>query len=134
MSSSPLTPDRDRLRKIDGPRLLWHSDYHDGPVSGMLELDGEQCWFLFVDSLGDDDERTRIFNVYRLTQEQLADEIERMAYFRERVGTHCDYKPDGKRDIGGLRPQEMRAAFYERYPPGKDRGYSKNEVIAWFEW
>jgi hypothetical protein len=26
-------------------RLLWHSDFWDGPKSGMLEHDGERCWF-----------------------------------------------------------------------------------------
>src|SRR5262249_4570238 len=35
-------------------RLLWHSDYCDGPRSGMLVFRSEECWFQVVSESEDD--------------------------------------------------------------------------------
>ncbi len=29
-------------------RLIWHSDFWDGPQSGLLELNGERYWFQVI--------------------------------------------------------------------------------------
>ena len=39
----------------DAVRLLWHSDFWDGPKSGMLEFDGKRCWFQIIAENEDED-------------------------------------------------------------------------------
>lgn len=89
----------------DGPviRPLWESNRWDGPLSGVVEVDGRLCSF----SLADDsqagmyppDDAPRTYNAYPLTDEEAADARRCHALFRARVGTHCDYT--------GLRPDDL---------------------------
>src|SRR5262245_51968463 len=73
-------------------RFLWHSDFWDGPRSGMLVYRGEECWFEVIDeSEGDDADWYRRFAVLRLSKEQHAEEVRWHQLFREKVGTHTDY-------------------------------------------
>jgi hypothetical protein len=34
--------------ELTGVRILWDSHWHDGPVSGLAEYEGQHCWFQAV--------------------------------------------------------------------------------------
>lgn len=116
-------------------RLLWHCDYWDGPRSGMLRYHGEECWFQVVaEDLEPDAPWHRRFAIVRLTAEQHADEVRWHDLFREHVGTHTDYDPDGReRSLGEVRPRELWARFYDAAPGRVRADLSGNEVLGWFE-
>jgi hypothetical protein len=119
----------------DAVHLLWHSDYWDGPRSGMLEFSGERCWFQVIAENEDEDLRGwyRRFVVVRLTPEQLAEECRWHDLFREHVGWHNDYIKDVPGRYEGLRPQEQWQAFYEPYKQRVPLDLSGDQVLAWFE-
>jgi hypothetical protein len=125
-------------------RMLWHHDYWDGPISGVILWDNEMCWF---SQKGDDiynkkeiseeekvelinwakennhtlDEMDfydfnhwRIYDVYRIPKETMDAIIFNHELFKKYVGEHTDYDENGVRPIGKLRPSELHSMFYER--------------------
>lgn len=109
------------LKEIRG-RILYHSNYYDGPLTGvMLAEDGERYWFKvnedtqFVRTGGDDDDPEYApwrYELYALTADEWAAEDEAHAAFRELVGTHCDYDESGRRDLNGVSHAGRRHEFY----------------------
>lgn len=69
-------------------RMLWHSEYWDGPLSGMAEYNGEMVWF---ECCNDSFDGLRLFKLYRLSPEQIRSETKRHELFRKHVGWHADH-------------------------------------------
>jgi hypothetical protein len=114
-------------------RLLWHCDYWDGPISGMLVYRGEQCWFQVV-AENETDDWFRRFVVIRLTPEQLADELRWHELFRQKVGLHTDYDEHGHRELDkSLHPREHWREFYDAYQHRTPHDFATNGVLGWFE-
>lgn len=100
-------------------KLLWHSNYWDGPISGVCEIDGEKFWFnqfpvsedgeLFVkhinESFDPNDEDSydydvvRFYKIYRLPQMTMNDITFNHELFRKYIGHHTDYV-NNKRELG----------------------------------
>lgn len=85
------------LLRHEGPyqplRLLWHSNYWDGPLSGLALLDGrEKVW---VEAVVNDPRAPRIFTVYRVPEALLAEREKWHDLFRKHVGGHTDYTESG---------------------------------------
>jgi hypothetical protein len=117
-----------------GVRLLWHCDFWDGPLSGMLLYQSEMCWYAMIVENEDDGEKWyRRFAVIRLTSEQAADEQYWHDQFRQHVGTHTDYGDDERRTPGAVLPQQGWDAFYDRYNERPKPNYSGNLILGWFE-
>ena len=116
-------------------RLLWYSDFWDGPRSGMLVYRGEQCWFQVIAENRDDEPAWyRRFAVLRLTPEQHAEECRWHELFRTKVGVHTDYEePPQRPPVGYLWPREQWHEFYEPYRRRTPPDFSANEVLGWFE-
>jgi len=115
-------------------RLLWHSDYWDGPRSGMLVLLGEECWFQVVSESEDHGANWyRRFVVLRLSPGQHTEERKSHELFREKVGPHTDYDDNGQRLVGSLQSRECWNEFYDAYRQGTPPDFSGNEVLGWFE-
>lgn len=112
-------------------RLLWHCDFWDGPMSGMLRRGEERFWFEMV---AEDFEKGqwRAYGVVRLTPEELSDEEAWHEFFREHVGTHTDYadRNDGRAIV---HPKDRWDAFYDRQKERAPRVYREREPIAWFK-
>ena len=125
----PLRVDAERVR------LVWASGYWDGPLSGLAELDGESVWFEFADEENEDQGSWyRRFFLLRLPPERLAEAHARHAAFQRFVGTHFDYRSDGRRDPSGLRARSEWQRFYDAYPPeSTDDYYFDCDVVGWFE-
>lgn len=121
--------------KLEDVKMLWHSGYWDGPLSGIAVYDGKKYWFEIVREImgGNEDEfyRTRLFALIKLSPEELAYEEENHERFRKYVGHHTDYDEEGKRAVGKVHPQSMHKKFYDNYKP--DRNYDNNEIVAFFE-
>lgn len=113
--------------------LLWHHDYYDGPITGLLVQGGERLWFQMIE----DNARTestwyRRFVAVRFSEQQLRDEEWWHELCRQHVGTHTDYvRAEG--DPGTVRPQSQHAKFYDPYSKRVPLDLSQNEVIGWFE-
>lgn len=107
-------------------RLLWHHDYWDGPMTGVMLWEGEKCWFemveekhfevplteeeinewadylkISVDEVEDVDkvdwDRIRWFDVYRIPKEIMESIEYNHELFRKYVGAHTDYDEEGNR-------------------------------------
>ena len=126
-----------RLPQIDwhAVKLLWPSDYWDGPKSGMLMYQGKRYWFQVFEESNDADlsDFFRRFVILELTEEQLNEEEYWHKLFREKVGAHTDFDESGKRAIGALKPKEMWHEFYDAYQKRQEPDYSNNTVIGWSE-
>jgi hypothetical protein len=119
----------------DEVRLLWHSDFWDGPRSGMLVYRGEECWFQVAAESGDDhSDWYRRSVVLRLTPQQHAEECRWQELFRTKVGVHTDYDQQERRPaVGFLWPREHWHEFYDPYGQRTPPDFSGNEVLGWFE-
>lgn len=145
-------------------RLLWHHSYWDGPISGVMLWNGEQCWFEqdgddivtkipFTDEernswtiacakenypVDEDDmfeyESYRIYNVYKLSP----DVMEAIEYnhnlFREYVGTHTDYDENGNRNHYGVKSSKTHDLFYKNRSEHKVYELNKQEIIGVFKY
>lgn len=67
---------------------VWHSKYHDGPLSGLCRQDGQLCWFE-NDHASDEYELTPLKGLAKLRA------VASWRWFEFCVGTHCSY-PRGK--------------------------------------
>lgn len=134
-----------RIETSGKTRLLWHSNYWDGPHSGLMLWDGEKAWFNSYDEkfytveLSSDEivemfnnepneyweeedffdyVSVRYFNVYHIDTRTLKELEDNHELFRTYVGTHTDYDFDGNRNHN-LRPYGEHKKFYK----------NKNECI-----
>jgi len=110
----------------EGIRLLWHSGYYDGVMSGVAEYQGQKVYVEVIketlNSLKVHDSVYRVFNVYRLTPEQWEELLAWHEDFQTFVGFHTDYyygeNGKGKRSPGtapGYTHEYAMEMFYERY-------------------
>lgn len=121
--------------------LLWHYNYWDGPISGMLSIDNQYYWFEMIDDpvwqrinvSTKSNFKYRRYAIIRMTTEQLKIENLKHADFRKYVGTHCDYLKN--KQTGEINPNALEyKKYYDKWPEDKDKlNYSNNEVIGWFK-
>jgi hypothetical protein len=113
-------------------RMLWHSNYWDGPLSGVMLWNGEKMWFemfeeKYVERLMSDEDwkewvdyykekyneepdeddrieydRPRYFKVYKLPEDIMSAIVHNHELFRTYVGTHTDYDLEGNRGRGAI--------------------------------
>lgn len=117
------------------PQMLWHSDYYDGPISGIARYKGQIVWFNCVEWEHDNLFFMRRYALYELTQEQIDHEIEIHNRFRRQVGRHCDYCDDfwnpNDEKISSLQP--IMNLFYEWFKKTPRTDYTKNKVLGIFD-
>jgi len=119
---------------VDDIRLLWHSNFWDGILSGMLNYNEKKYWFECIDQTVYGGKRQ--FAVIDLTQEQLMVEEKWHQLFRDNVGTHCDYDENGQRDFGEVKPQHLHKLYYEPFKAFRKenpKDYSYNKVMVFFK-
>jgi len=121
--------DAQQIKRSD-VKLLWHSDYYDGPLSGLLLFNEEKYWFKAIDGIPG---YSQNYIVIRLTPEQLNEEEKWHKLFQDHVGSQTDYDENEKRK-GLVKPQEMWNKFYEPRKSYIKLDISNNEVVAWFNW
>ena len=82
--------------------------------------------------VNENDDGARTFNVFRLSPEQLCEEIKWHKLFQKHVGFHTNYDENGKRE-GKVHPESGWHEFYEQYKNYVPLDLSKCEVLAQFE-
>lgn len=85
-------------------KLIYHSGYWDGPLSGACQIEGMdgRFWFNCVHDYHQKtpagaDLDSRIFGIYRLSEEEWKSEDYWHNLFRTLVGTHTEYDDNGRR-------------------------------------
>lgn len=94
------------MEQLEGTcQILWHQNYYDGVLSGMMLYEDKPCWFveceeeepqLVIDEDGDEDyEWTwwRKYSVIELTEEQTTHLFALHGLWQFMVGLHADYFP-----------------------------------------
>ncbi len=109
--------------------MLWYSNYHDGPLSGLAEYSGEKYWFDMVQNDHDTLFHIRTFGLYKLSLEELETEEKRHQLFRDMVGHHCDYGDN----YAPYKGKDTITGFYEISETWEDRDYTKNECMGVFD-
>jgi len=139
----------------EGIRILWESGRYDGPLSGVLEYQGQKCYFdLKRDYMSRRLSKMvgRTYWVYKLTEEQWKEIEYWHEEFRFHVGTHCDYtwneeKKDLERGFGKF-SNDMnycKEMYYDRYSlfakearatggTAHDKIVRKTQTIGWITW
>ncbi len=112
---------------IDESQILWINDYYDGPLQGIVELNGKRLLFDMIDRdlLG---QKHRRFWLINLNRKQLAEEQKWHELFCKNVGTHLDYTD---RERHTALTSECHK-FYDPYKERKEPDYSQNEIVGWF--
>jgi hypothetical protein len=113
-------------------RWLYSCDYYDGPLSGMTATSEGDLWARCIVDIVDNPDGDRVFELLRLTDDAMAAEATRHALFRQHVGTHTDYEPDGNLPTGATWSKERWHLFYDQYPPDAADDMA-GEVVGWFE-
>ena len=109
-------------------RYLWVSDYYDGPLAGLCQYRGEKLWFKIRcrPEHGPD-----VFDLFRLTSEQLEAQERDHELFRQHVGFHWDYGDDGCHPIGQVRDKATWHLYYDAPHPELD--LTMNVVVGSYE-
>lgn len=139
-----------KLPQLPTMRKLWHSNYWDGPLSGMCLIEGQKYWFECVEEWldnnsypeDDDDFETpwyRRFLIWKLTDEQQATIEARHAKFQRMVGTHCDYDENGHRGNFHYNDTITPETFKQFYEESKlesrmDITPTEDRILGWYEW
>lgn len=93
--------------------ILWHINYWDGPLSGIVEWRSKKYYFALAK--GRDDKR--IFGMYKLTTEETAEFSQQHKEFEDMVGTHTNYKNNRRDPDGKVKPNLRGSGYYEKYQP-----------------
>ena len=132
-------------------KLLWHYDYYDGPLSGLVDIgQPDPVWFQMVEERcyqlqitsentpspdGDIEHlRVRRMALVALHPDQMSALRREHELFRKYVGTHTEYV-DGKRNVGATAPPSEHHKFYDRPESEKYKlNIDSNPVIGYFDW
>jgi len=123
----------------DNVHMLWHTDYWDGPLSGLCIWNGEKYWFhnVFEEHFEAREDhqcsqQNRYYCLFMLTPQELQEKEYWHGEFRKYVGNHSDYDEDGQR-AGTIHPQSEHYKFYNRYKDHVETFKPRiDRVRAWF--
>jgi len=167
--SNPPRPTMKQLKELreengGQTRLLWHENYWDGPLTGVMLWEGEKCWFetyeddfverplteeeikdwadflkIPVEEVDEEDkidyEPYRRYNVYRIPKETMEAIEYNHNLFRKYVGTHTDYDENGLRHHNLADYNEHHKYYNNRELHKKwEKDLDKWELIDKFEW
>ena len=139
----PLLPDDTEQEVRQRPRIgkddfewVFIGHYYDGPLGGLLRYRGEVCYFHVVWPRQDADEpeqlargQPRTLGVFRLTDEQLAEERHWQRLFEQHVGTHwsCETEAAAPTSTGKLH------LFYDPASKREPLDLRSAEILGWIE-
>jgi hypothetical protein len=111
-------------------KMLWHSNYWDGPLSGMAKYNGEDVWF---ECCNEDDFGDRLFALYRLSEEDHKELFRQHELFQHHVGFHGDHDPNVYQEYkGGNDPDKYYKLQKKFLKTNKTDGEKLGEA-HWFQ-
>jgi hypothetical protein len=117
-------------------KLIYHSGFWDGPLSGVCEYQDKRYWFKCVHDYQDHSEKIldmRIYGVYELTPKEWENEIHWHTLFQKHVGMHTEYDDAGSRSYGKVGPQKDHHKFYDAAKGRKRLDLEGREAIGFFD-
>jgi len=117
-------------------KWLWHSNYWDGPLNGMVKIKDNEYWVEYFDETTSHVvEPLRKYAVFKLTPEQQESEEFWHELFRVCVGHHSTYDDNGRRySFASSGTKFSMSFFYGRHRKDKkELDFSKAELIGWFK-
>lgn len=118
------------MNYINGDELnfLFHVDYHDGPLNGVLEYQDGKYWYEMMNEnteMGDDGRpaRVRTFGVYQLTHEQMEQEISWQQFFEDKIEAKGGWHESDESD------RDKYASFSDDRP----EYHEQNECVGLFQ-
>ncbi|KPJ91001.1 MAG: hypothetical protein AMJ53_12525 [Gammaproteobacteria bacterium SG8_11] len=115
-------------------KWLWINKFFDGPLQGIVEVNGGFCLGDFLEESKSEKEEGwyRRFVVIKLSKEQEAVERYWHSEFVKYVGNHFECNPDSSRiKVGATVPQSEWNKFYVPYKKRNKPSFDSNEVIGW---
>lgn len=111
-------------------RLLWVNDWYDGPLEAVVEHRGESCLMvLHHQDLAS--ESPYKWLLFRLTPEQLADEVRWHSLYVDHVGDHWCFHGDSVVTHGPPRSDRTPDEFRDLYRGRDDVDLTGNVVVGW---
>ena len=131
------------LEKEKDIKLVYHSNYWDGPLSGVCLYKEKQYWFNCVHDYHDKTEDNesldmRIYAIYDLTPIEWEHENYWHNLFVRYVGTHTSYDDNGCRK-GKVGPAKDHHLFYDAAKEAGEKGIYKkkdlteNKLVGYFD-
>jgi hypothetical protein len=118
------------LPELRGVRMVWFSDWYDGPITGLAAYEGREHWFVMVTD--DDGEHwdfdPRIYLLHQLTPEQVSQEWRAHRSFAAAGMPGCLHAPP----CAVATDPEPLDALWERWPPEREEVYQDQPAIGWF--
>lgn len=130
------------------PKILWYTNYYDGPLSGVCEVNGNPCWFEMVEELElyknqklnkihENDEsfedlpfHGRVFAVSHLTNEQWDNQLVRHKVFEEYVSKRTDHSDWNKyKALVDELPKAPSPLEDKAFTWWKSRGINLNDFV-----
>jgi hypothetical protein len=130
----PISPNVDlsllpKLASTD-LRLLWVNDYYDGPLEAVVERSGERLLMVLKGDPAPEGEAPMQWVLFRLSNEQWAEEDRWHALFEEHVGHHWCFHHEAV-------PEPTHATDPERfYGPYRARtpiDLASSAAVAWVD-
>lgn len=124
------------LKKLEGVKWIWADGWWDGVLTGVVEHAGKRYYAFNVDQNYDKRYKWyRRFLVVDLPEEVWKEELERHAFFVEKVGAHFEYDVEKQVRKGQefLKDSKTWDEFYAKYPCDQKTDYKQFPEIGWFE-
>jgi len=104
---------KESMQMTDDVIPMYHLNYYDGPLSGMINVKGR---IFYVESIYGEEDR-QWWAAWELTEEELKCELARHELFKQHVGSHTEYKLNDDecwvRKDHDLKPEDDWKNFYE---------------------
>jgi hypothetical protein len=115
--------------------MLWASDVHDGPITGVAARGARHYWFAArFDSAEDEFEFPRRLVLYEMTDDEFADESAIHSRFEEIVGNlnYCFHlSPQERINSSGEKGRRL-ADFYDDERNKGARDFETRRAVGWF--
>ncbi len=134
-TDKPIKVDLTGLPEIK-VRFLWHNDWWDGPLAGMCDYKGQMYHYhCHHENYKKSKKYWRRYGVFKLTPEELAEELKWHQLFVEKVGDHFDCDELGHRRRSELKPYHLHHEFYDEFKKWERPRYEEKQemAIGWFD-
>ena len=112
------------MKKLKNVKILYYSDYWDGPLWGMCSYDNMLCWYNVINS----NSEIRKFKVIEMYPWQISYELYWHSLFVNNVNIQTDFD----KELVNYRFKLIEDFYSMKKREYDNIDYSKNKIIGWF--